>query len=41
VLLSRGLAETRDFYHGKLRLEILDENEAASRFAVVGRVRSQ
>jgi catechol 2,3-dioxygenase-like lactoylglutathione lyase family enzyme len=33
VLLSKDLAQTRDFYHDKLGLEILDENEAAITFA--------
>jgi catechol 2,3-dioxygenase-like lactoylglutathione lyase family enzyme len=32
VLLSRDLAETRAFYHDKLGLEILDENENAITF---------
>jgi catechol 2,3-dioxygenase-like lactoylglutathione lyase family enzyme len=29
VLLAKDLAEARDFYHGKLGLEIVTENEAA------------
>jgi catechol 2,3-dioxygenase-like lactoylglutathione lyase family enzyme len=36
VLLSRDLAETREFYHDKLGLEILDENEAAITFCCGG-----
>jgi catechol 2,3-dioxygenase-like lactoylglutathione lyase family enzyme len=36
VLLSRDLAETREFYHDKLGLEILDENEAAITFRCGG-----
>ena len=32
VLLSRDLAESRGFYHDKLGLEILDENEEAITF---------
>ena len=32
VLLSRDLAESRGFYHDKLGLEILDENEDAITF---------
>lgn len=36
VLLSRNLAETRDFYHDKLGLEILEENEAAISFRCGG-----
>ncbi len=36
VLLSRDLSETRDFYHRKLGLDILDENEAAITFRCGG-----
>src|SRR5688572_31773607 len=32
VLLSRDLAESRGFYHDKLGLEILDENDEAITF---------
>jgi catechol 2,3-dioxygenase-like lactoylglutathione lyase family enzyme len=36
VLLATDLAATRDFYHGKLGLEILDESEAAIVFRCGG-----
>jgi catechol 2,3-dioxygenase-like lactoylglutathione lyase family enzyme len=36
VLLSKDLAETRDFYHDRLGLEILSENEAAIVFKCGG-----
>jgi catechol 2,3-dioxygenase-like lactoylglutathione lyase family enzyme len=36
VLLARDLAAARDFYHGKLGLEILNENEAAIVFRCGG-----
>ena len=36
VLLATDLAAARDFYHGKLGLEILSENEAAITFRCGG-----
>lgn len=36
VLLSTDLAQTRDFYHGKLGLEILVENDQAIEFRCGG-----
>ena len=36
VLLATDLAAARDFYHGKLGLEILNENDAAIEFKCGG-----
>ena len=36
VLLAKDLAAARDFYHGKLGLEILNENDAAIEFKCGG-----